>query len=65
MVFSSIGVILGAIFALFGIIFRNPVMQLIGGAIFIYALGVLNILPGWMIALLVILFIYLIIGDKK
>lgn len=52
--------IIAAIIGLFGLIFRNTIMQLIGGAIFIYFLAVSKILPGWMIAVLVVLFIFLI-----
>ena len=57
--------IIAALIGIFGMIFRNTPMQLVGGAIFIYFLGTTGILPGWMIALLVILFIYLIRGGNK
>lgn len=55
-----IGMIVGGLISIFGMLFRNSVMQLVGGAIFIYALGVLHILPTWMIVLISILFIYLV-----
>ena len=51
---------ISALIAIFGMIFRNTPMQLIGGAIFIYFLSSTGILPTWMVILLVILFIYLI-----
>ena len=53
-------IIVSALIGIFGMIWRNTPMQLIGGAIFLYFLNKWNILPGWMIALLVILLIYLI-----
>lgn len=64
MVVSLAVTFLGGIIGFFGLIFKNSIMQLVGGAIIIYALGVLNILPGWMIGLIVFLFIYLIFKKK-
>lgn len=52
--------ILGGALSLFGLIFRNTVMQLVGGAILIYALGALHILPTWMIVILSLIFLFLI-----
>ena len=60
-----IGIIVGAAFTLLGLIFRNPVMQLVGGAILIYLFGIFKIFPPWMIALLVLLFVFLIKGKGK
>ena len=64
MVVELLGAIIGGGIALGGLIFRNEIMQLVGGAILIYALGIWHILPTWMIVLLVILFIYLIVKKK-
>lgn len=55
-----ISMIVGGAMTLFGLLFRNSIMQLVGGAIFIYALGALHILPTWMIVLLTILFVFLV-----
>ena len=55
-----VNLLLGGSIGILGAIFRNPIMQLVGGAIFIYALGKLHILPTWMIVLLTILFIFMV-----
>lgn len=52
--------LIAALIGLFGMIFRNTPMQIVGGAIFIYFLGSTGILPTWMIFLLVILLIFMI-----
>lgn len=57
--------IFAALLTFLGIIFSNKIMQLVGGAIIIYTLAKSHILPGWMTAVLVILFIYMVTRKQK
>lgn len=57
--------VVGIISLFFGLIFRNSLMQIIGGAILIYMLATLHIIPAWFTAVLVMLFIFLLVGGKK
>ena len=51
---------IAGILTLLGTIFRNPVMQLVGGAIIIYWLAILHLIPTWLTVILAFIFIFMI-----